>query len=177
MRTEITSVQATEILRRATHDVFETMLGVTPEERAGRQENSPPDPAEGVLALIGIAGDWVGTGTISGSAGAARFLAGKFLMQEFAEVDEEVVDAIGELSNMVFGNVKTMLEEQLGPMGLSIPTVICGCNLTTRSVGNHAWTVAAFEVEGHRLELRICFRRRERSSTPDRLAASLPVLG
>lgn len=176
MRTEITSEKATEILRRATHSVFETMLGVTPEERAGRQASSP-DPSDGVLALIGMAGDWVGTGTLSGSAGAARFLAGKFLTQEFAEVDEEVLDAIGELSNMVFGNVKTMLEDQLGPMGLSIPTVICGCNVTTRSVGNHTWTVAPFEVEGHSVELRMCLCPRGRPSAADRVAASLPAFG
>ena len=123
-----------------------------------------------------MAGDWVGTGTISGSADTARFLAGKFLMQEYEAVDDEVLDAIGELSNMIFGNVKTTLEEQLGPMGLSIPTVVYGRNFTTRSVGNHAWIVIPFEAEAHHVEVRICLCRRESHSSADRMTASLSVL-
>lgn len=173
---EMNNDQIIEILRRATHTVFETMLGITLLDRESRQESSPPDPTEGVLALIGMAGDWVGTGTISGSADTARFLAGKFLMQDFNSVDDEVLDAIGELSNMVFGNVKTILEEKLGPMGLSIPTVIYGRNFTTRTFGNHAWTVVPFDSENHHIEFRICLCRRDKPSVTDRMTGALSVL-
>ena len=172
----ISNDKVIETVRRATHEVFETMLGLSVSEGQSRNESGPPDPTEGVLALIGMAGDWVGTGTISGSADTARFLAGKFLMQEFTAVDEEVLDAIGELSNMIFGNVKTTLEEQLGPMGLSIPTVIFGRNFTTRSVGNHAWIVIPFEAEDHHVEFRICLCRRDKPSGIEKLTAALSVL-
>ena len=48
------------------------------------------------------------------------------LMSEFDAVTEDVLDAMAEMANMIFGNVKTELEEQLGGLGLSIPTVIFG---------------------------------------------------
>jgi CheY-specific phosphatase CheX len=45
-----------------------------------------------------------------------------------------VLDAFAELIDMIIGNVKTALEEHLGPMGMSVPTVVHGKNFTTRTV-------------------------------------------
>jgi chemotaxis protein CheX len=82
-------------------------------------------------------------------------------MQEFSAVDEEVLDAVGELANMVLGNAKTVFEETLGPMGLSIPTVIYGRNFTTRSVGHNEWTVVPFELDGEVFEIQISLAQRQ----------------
>ena len=86
------------------------------------------------------------------TARSAQRISGALLMQEYSAVDEDVLDAIGEVTNMVLGNVKTALEEELGPMGLSIPTVIYGRNFTTRSVGKSQWTVVPFDCDGHRVD-------------------------
>ena len=45
---------------------------------------------------------------------------------------------------MIIGNVKTLLEAKLGPMGLSTPTVIYGGNFETRSVGSRDWVIVPF---------------------------------
>ena len=55
-------------------------------------------------------------------------MGANMLMTEASAVNEEVLDAMAELTNMVIGNVKTKLESQLGPLGLSIPTVVYGRN-------------------------------------------------
>ena len=116
---------------------------------------------EGVVALIGLAGEWAGTGAFRCSAEMARKVSGLFLMQEFPAVDQEVLDAVGEIANMVLGNVKTVFEETLGPMGLSIPTVIYGRNFTTRSVGHNEWTVVPFELDGEVFEIQISLAQRQ----------------
>ena len=46
---------------------------------------------------------------------------------------------MAELTNMIIGSVKTDLESQLGPLGLSIPTVVFGRNFKTRSAGTAEW--------------------------------------
>jgi chemotaxis protein CheX len=78
---------------------------------------------------------------------------------------------------MILGNVKTLLEEELGPMGLSIPTVIYGRNFTTRSVGKSEWTVVPFTCLGEKVEIQICLAPAKepiRTEHPkDRLSASL----
>ena len=69
------------------------------------------------------------------------------MMSEYSSVTDEVLDAVAELTNMIIGNLKTALEEHLGPMGLSIPTVIHGRNFTSRTVGTQDWTIVPFRME------------------------------
>ena len=71
-------------------------------------------------------------------------MAGALLMSEYQSVDEDVMDAVAEVVNMVVGNVKTLLEERVGPLAFSIPTVIYGRNYKTRSAGVMEWTVVPF---------------------------------
>ena len=153
------------IVRAAAHNVFETMLGTKLQDCEPRQADSPIR-TEGVVALIGLAGDWAGTGAFRCSAEMARKVSGLFLMQEFPGVDEEVLDAVGEIANMILGNAKTSFEETLGPMGLSIPTVIYGRNFTTRSIGRNEWTVVPFELDGEVFEIQISLAQRHHGRAP-----------
>jgi chemotaxis protein CheX len=169
------------MVRAAAHEVFDTMLGIRLLEKDPFVNTSAPGPSEGVLALIGLAGQWAGTGTFSCTAESAQRISGALLMQEYSSVDEDVLDAIGEVTNMVLGNVKTALEEELGPMGLSIPTVIYGRNFTTRSVGKSQWTVVPFDCDGHNVEIHICLAPSKdlgghHVNARDRLTAVLQML-
>ena len=101
------------------------------------------------------------------SAVACR-LASRFLMSEFDSVDDEVLDAFGELTNMIIGNFKTEVEHHLGPMGLSIPTVIYGRNFSTRSLGREEWTVVPFRCGEDHLNVKVCLKRREIPTVPVR---------
>jgi chemotaxis protein CheX len=145
------------IVCKATQDVFSTMLGMelTP-QAAYVDRTTTPEPTQGVVALIGFAGSWVGTGMYTCSADMACKLSAAMLMCEYEAVNEEVLDAVAEVTNMVLGNVKTELEAELGPMGLSIPTVIFGRNFTTRSLGKQEWTVVPFLFEAERVEISLC---------------------
>jgi chemotaxis protein CheX len=77
-------------------------------------------------------------------------------MAEETSVNEDVLDAMGEVANMIIGNFKTLAEEHVGPLCLSIPTVIHGRNFTSRSIGNTAWVVLPFECDGDVMQVRIC---------------------
>jgi chemotaxis protein CheX len=141
----------------ATQDVFSTMLSLPLEPAQPREEASDPAAFDGVVALVGIAGDWVGTGRVSCSAQFACLIAGALLMSPpFESVNEEVLDAVAEVSNMIIGNVKTFFEERLGSMALSIPTVVFGRNYQTRSAKVLQWHVIPFRSGGEILEVRFC---------------------
>jgi len=175
----MTHDQLVTLVRQATREVFGTMLGIELQDQEASVGDGVPGSNAGVLALIGLAGSWAGSGTFSCSAEMAQKISGQMLMMEFTAVDADVLDAIGEITNMVLSNVKTSLEELLGPMGLSIPTVIYGRNFTTRSVGNGNWTIVPFECLGERVEVHICLapsNERQRSlSAKDRSAAVLTM--
>ena len=86
------------------------------------------------------------------------------LMTETSAVNEEVLDAVAELTNMIVGSVKTELEKHLGPLGLSIPTVVFGRNFKTKSAGTNEWTVARFHWDGELLLVKLCLAPKERAA-------------
>ncbi len=152
----ISPEEITTVVRTAAHEVFSTMLGLPLEDCLAFQEavSSPAPSYDGVEALVGIGGSWSGTGRICCSANFACALAGGLLMMECDSLNEDVLDAISEVANMIIGNVKTSFEEKLGPLGLSIPTVVFGRNYQTRSSGVTAWTVVPFQSGGEVFEVR-----------------------
>ena len=133
-----------EFLIRSARDVFSTMLG---SELSGGEvtvETTASEPNDGVVSFIGIAGSWAGTGSLTCSPAMACRICTAMLMTEAPSVNEDVLDAVAEITNMIIGSVKTELESELGPLGLSIPTVVYGRNFKTRSAGTAEWIHVRF---------------------------------
>lgn len=81
-------------------------------------------PSYEVSGLIGICGNYRGMVVLSLERSAALHVAGILLGERQYQVNAEVADAIGELTNMVAGAAKAQLEEHQLSTGL--PTVACG---------------------------------------------------
>jgi chemotaxis protein CheX len=152
----LTQSELVEAIRTATNEVFSMMLNLelTPSEVFVEKEE--PAPASGVVSLIGLAGPWVGSGSLSCTAEFACKIASQLLDTQYPSMNEDVLDAVAEVTNMIIGNVKSALEDRLGAMGLSTPTVIYGRNFQTRSAGNQEWTVVPFLLEGERMCVQMC---------------------
>lgn len=140
----------------AARDVFSTMLGMEAVRIPELCETNRSDDRERVVALIGIAGNYIGTGMIGCSPKLACQAAGTMMMAEYAAVDVEVLDTLGEIANMIFGNVKSELEGKVGELGLSIPTVVFGRNFSTRSTGQQDWVNVPMRAGEEEIELRFC---------------------
>jgi chemotaxis protein CheX len=156
MTTEEMQVLVEDGIRSSVENVCGMMLGCTVVVGEPRIIGHPLQESDGVVALIGMAGPWIGTGALTCNPEMARKLAGAFLMAEYDEVNDEVLDAIAELANMVIGNLKTVIEEKVGPMGLSTPTTIYGASFTTKIGGSHAWTLMPVMVCDGELLVQVC---------------------
>jgi chemotaxis protein CheX len=141
-------------ITEAATNVFATMLGGELGPGTDSIASGPPESTDGVVSFIGIAGSWVGTGSLSCSATMACAICSQMLMSETTSVNEDVLDAVAELTNMIIGGVKTDLERHLGSLGLSIPTVVFGRNFRTRSVGSTEWIVVQFPWNGELLAVK-----------------------
>jgi chemotaxis protein CheX len=89
-------------------------------------ENQPSE----VHSSVSITGSWSGHIVYASSRAAAQRAAAAFLAMELDEVSEEdISDTLGELANIVGGNVKAML-----PQGaqLSLPQVVLGPESSAR---------------------------------------------
>jgi chemotaxis protein CheX len=140
----------------ATAEVFSTMLTMEMVAQESFAQASTPAPSDGVVTLIGLAGKWVGTGSICCTPELARKISGQLLMSECASVDQEVLDAMGEVTNMIIGNFKNTLEPDAGPLTLGIPVVIFGHNFMASSVHAADWVVVPFVSDTERMEVKIC---------------------
>ncbi|MGD0619055.1 MAG: chemotaxis protein CheX [Bryobacteraceae bacterium] len=156
----------TDSLCRATLEVFGTMLSMDAVAGQRFTEKAPQHPSHGLVALIGMAGSWVGTGAITCSAELACKLSSHFLLAEFASVNDEVLDAMGELTNMIIGNFKNEMETHLGSLGLSIPTVIFGRNFVARSAAENDWIALPFECGGEVMTVKVCLAPRPKRQMP-----------
>ncbi|MBT8227352.1 MAG: chemotaxis protein CheX [Dactylosporangium sp.] len=77
-----------------------------------------------VSASVSVTGSWRGHVVLSCSVRAAKSAAGALLGVELEEVTtEDIADALGELANIIGGNVKSLLPE---PCALSLPHVLVG---------------------------------------------------
>jgi chemotaxis protein CheX len=144
-----------QYVNTAAAEVFSTMLGLDLAPGPTRIESHGPTMSDGVFAFIGLTGEWNGSGAISCSSAFACRISSQLLGSESSFVNEEVLDAIGEVTNMIIGNFKTLAEEHVGPLGLSIPTVIFGHNFVSRTKGRNSWVVMPFQSEDSTLEVRL----------------------
>ena len=117
-------------------EVFETMIFMDLEE--------PCEPAQQIegdslLGSITFKNSIEGCLAIRCSVPCARTIAANMLgIDASDEISEaEVCDALGEVTNMVMGSLKSRLADDTGEVQVSIPTVVRGQNLAN-SLGERA---------------------------------------
>jgi chemotaxis protein CheX len=130
------------ILELAIKEVFEIMLGcrVTP---SAETEHGPHGE---FTAMVGLAGALCGILTVCCNAKTAGLIA-KGMLGGTTISEDEVVDALGEICNMITGNFKNKLAGTDERCMLSVPSVVSGGAYRFHSLadGTSVETVALFE--------------------------------
>ena len=169
----ITEQEIADVICTASGEVFSTMLAM--DLVAGPMEvgEAAARNRAGVVALLGFAGDWAGSGTVYCDGRFACRMASQLLMTEYDTVNDDVLDAVAEIGNMIIGNVKTSLEAKLGPMGLSTPTVVYGRNFETRTVGSKEWVTVPFDSGEFHMGVQITIAPNPRKDRPQQKRVTL----
>ena len=107
----------------ATTNVFKTVLDCDIErQRLSLKESSAPSFE--VSGVIGLSGKAAGAVVLSVSLPVAFKLVEVMLDVRVHEINSDVVDAVGELTNMIAGGAKTSLSHY--ELSISLPTVFTG---------------------------------------------------
>src|SRR5579871_1178332 len=107
---------------RSVEEVFHLMLGAD-----CVRDPLPPGPEQdAVTAVVGFGGALSGACVFRSSGAAAREIAGRMTGTTFADLDDTVKDAVGEICNMLAGAWKGRVPELAAHCGLSVPAVITG---------------------------------------------------
>ena len=131
-----------EAIARVIDSIFSTMMDVEVSV-----VNSPrTKTGDRVIASVHLEGAWNAAVSMQCSRRQACEFAGKILcMDTPEEMDNDVRDAVGEIANVIGGNLKKTLG---GDVRLSLPTVIDGCNYEMRVCGCAAEHIVGFHYSG-----------------------------
>jgi len=136
----------------STVNVFGTMLGC-PVHRTGVSINDNFTPDYDVTGIIGLSGKASGDVIISFEKQFALSATEALVGEKFDSINDEVVDTIGELTNMIAGNAKSNMAEL--EMNLALPTVIVGKNHAIRFPSRVKPISIDFESEWGRFEIEV----------------------
>ena len=134
-------------IRQVTEMIWTAMLGHELQPNAGLEGQAPPQPM--LMGSVHLNGDWEGAVTLNCSAALARQLtATLFGISEQSTTPEQTQDALGELTNIVGGNIKGLLPVQ---SQLSLPAVTEGNDYLSLVPESRVVSKVAFECLGEPL--------------------------
>ena len=131
----IHSLDLQEFTTTAVSDVFDTMLSMGVEFFDGNQQVNIN--GSHIVGTVSFAGVVMGNLNLYVSEEFARQVTACMLDMETDEIDgdEEIHDVIGELCNMICGNLKSRLCDSGLTCELSIPSITCGKAFTIEPKG------------------------------------------
>ena len=107
--------------------VLKTMAFIEP--IAGKPYLKADQIATGdVSGVIGLTGDARGTLALTFTSSCIFAILDNMLGEKYDEINAEVMDAIGEITNMISGNARKQLEREGLIVTAALPTVISGRN-------------------------------------------------
>jgi chemotaxis protein CheX len=117
-----------ETMLAGAKEVFETMIFMDIQETCDPQQHIEDDS---LIGSITFKGKIEGCLAISCNTTCAKTIATNMLgLSPTDTISEgEICDAVGEVTNMVMGSIKSRIESQTGELQVSIPTVVMGRNL------------------------------------------------
>ncbi len=166
---EAVTALAVDALSTSIKASFIAMIGLAAEIAGEIQE--PSETRYVVAGLIGLLGNWKGTGILECSPDLACEMSNLMLGVEDSKLKDDGMDAVAEMSNIIFGTMKTTLEESLGYMGMSTPTVICGTNVGMYNAGMGMTTIPV-RVGEYNVQVKLSITRSEENRRP----ATTPTL-
>lgn len=129
--------------------VMESIAGVVLEPAACEIPSDQP----ALTGCVHIDGAWNGAALVQCELPLARRMTAVLFDRAERDVTlEDVRDALGELTNMVGGNVKALLP---APSRLSLPTVVEGADYAVTVPGTKPAGVVSFRTGGEILVIRI----------------------
>jgi len=153
-----------EALLSGAKEVFETMIFMDL-EKCDDSDKEVQGP--GVLGSITFTGQIEGCLSIRCNVNSAKTIAANMLgMDSSEELSEaETADAIGEVTNMVMGGVKSRVSEAAGNLEVSIPSVVSGHDMRNKLVdGGNRVSVKVVIDDEHIAELILLYRESDSSA-------------
>lgn len=137
--------------------VLRTMASVEP--TSGKPYLKKDDLAAGdVSGIIGLTGTSQGSLALSFSEKSIIRIVNNMLGENFTEINADIKDAVGEITNMISGDARKRLQAVGLTVTAAIPTVVCGKNHQIRHVMGGPSIVIPFEIDEGIFVVDVCLK-------------------
>lgn len=146
-------------------DIWSSVLGLSAEPAPASIRVEEPR----LTGFVHIQGDWQGTVTVDCPIGLATTAAAAMFGMEVDELaKDEIDDALGEITNMTGGGIKSMLA---GSCSLSLPTVIEGVGFKVNVPGTVVVDELTYAAGGSWMTVRVL--EQQPDASPAHVAAHI----
>jgi chemotaxis protein CheX len=155
------TASAVDVLVQATTDVFDTMVfrAIAPQEPVWGHEMRPTSQ---IVGTVGFTGSSSGVVSFHASLEAARDVTSAMLGQS-DNPEDVVVDAIGEIANMIAGAFRTRMARPDDVWAITVPTLTVGSDFYIKPITEADRAIVGFMMDAHQLFVELII-------TPARLA-------
>lgn len=130
----------------ATLNVLETMAFTKAHSEPAYLKNEKTAKGD-VSGVIGLTGDSSGSLSVSFPEKSILAIVSNMFGEELTEVDEEIKDAVGEITNMISGQARQELEDMGMSLESAIPTVISGRDHTIKHITSYPILAITFVLD------------------------------
>jgi chemotaxis protein CheX len=136
--------------------VLKTMAST--EAKAGKAYVKKDRVAKGdVSGVIGLTGEAKGTISVTFTGPCILDVVSRMFGERMEELNEEIGDAVGEISNMISGYARQKLEEGGKSLKAAIPTIIMGKDHRLSHMTNGAVIAIPFTTDSGKFTIEVCF--------------------
>ena len=144
----------------ATMYVLETLAST--KATAGKPYVKKNGAAQGdISGVIGLSGEARGTISVSFSEKCIAGIVSKMFGEEITGVDDEVKDAVGEITNMISGQARQRLAQEGRILKGGVPTVVVGKNHSITHITNRPVIAIPFESQYGGFSIEVCIEDSE----------------
>jgi chemotaxis protein CheX len=139
----------------ATAAILYTMAGlvVTPGKFFVKHDKKP---LGAITAIIGVSGDRVGTIAVSFSHESAAALVHGMLGEDVENLEQDILDAVGEVTNMISGQARSGIAEGGISLQGSTPTLVVGTEFDIEHQTRGPVIVIPFSMPGGSFVVEFC---------------------
>lgn len=142
----------------ATINVLETMafVNVTAGKPYLKTDSTAVGDVSGIIGLTGVAN---GTISVTFEEKCILEVVSNMLGETMKELNYDITDAVGELTNMISGQARRELEEMGKVFKAAIPTVVSGKKHSIRHYTNGPKIAIPFKTGNGSFTIEVCFER------------------
>lgn len=134
----------------ATLDIHQQGLGL-------KKDNIPPGDVTGIISMNSEKAK--GTLAISFPEAVALQIAQRMLGEPFTSITKDITDLVGEITNMVCGGAKQLLEQKGFSFDMARPTVIVGKTPQVSPTAKTPIIVIPFSTDAGEFYVEVCFTK------------------